>query len=89
MGAAILAVAATGFLCLANGLVIARLRIQPFIATLATMIGVRGLARSITSNANIDIGFGTDSASLFSRALSSKTVVIGSFAVLAAVCPYS
>jgi ribose transport system permease protein len=85
VGAALLAIAATALVGFANGLVIARLRIQPFIATLATMIGVRGLARSITSNANIDIGFGTDSASLFSQALSSKTVVIGSFAALAAL----
>src|SRR5579871_711857 len=43
-----------------NGVVIARWRIQPFIVTLATMIGIRGLARWITSNTNIDIGFGTD-----------------------------
>ena len=65
-----------------NGVVTARWRIQPFIVTLATMIGVRGLARWITSNTNIDIGFGTDLASVFSGALSTKTVVIGSYVVL-------
>ena len=65
-----------------NGLLIARWRIQPFIVTLATMIGIRGLARWITSNTNIDIGFGTDLASLFAGALSRKTVVIGSYIVL-------
>jgi len=33
-----------------NGVVIARTRIQPFIVTLASMIGVRGLAKWLTSN---------------------------------------
>lgn len=78
----IVAAAATGLL---NGLVIARLSVQPFVATLATMIGIRGLARWLTSNANVDIGFGTDTAAIFARLLSTKTVVIGSFATLAAV----
>lgn len=66
----------------ANGFIIARLRIQPFIVTLAMMIGVRGLARWLTSNTNIDIGFGTDAASIFSRAFSTKTMVIGSYILL-------
>jgi ribose transport system permease protein len=68
---------------LANGVVIARWRIQPFIVTLATMIGIRGLARWLTSNTNIDLGFGTDLASVFAGALSTKTIVIGSYVVLA------
>jgi len=68
---------------LTNGVLIARWRIQPFIVTLATMIGVRGLARWMTSNSNIDIGFGKDLASVFAAALSTKTVVIGSYIVLA------
>ena len=67
---------------LANGVMVARWRIQPFIVTLATMIGIRGLARWLTSNTNIDIGFGTDLASVFAATLSTKTVVIGSYAVL-------
>jgi ribose transport system permease protein len=66
-----------------NGVLIARWRIQPFIVTLATMIGIRGLARWTTSNTNIDIGFGKDLASVFAAALSTKTVVIGSYVVLA------
>jgi ribose transport system permease protein len=68
---------------LANGIIIARWKIQPFIVTLATMIGIRGLARWLTSNTNIDIGFGIDPASVFSSLLSTKTVVIGSYVVLA------
>lgn len=68
---------------LTNGVLIARWRIQPFIVTLATMIGIRGLARWMTSNTNIDIGFGKDLAAVFADALSTKTVVIGSYVVLA------
>ncbi|HYE23849.1 MAG TPA: ABC transporter permease [Clostridia bacterium] len=77
------ATAATTLVGLANGVVIARWRIQPFIVTLAAMIGIRGLARWLTNNSNIDIGFGTDLASTFARTLSTKTVVIGSYVILA------
>jgi ribose transport system permease protein len=73
----------SGLVGLANGLVVARWKIQPFIVTLATMIGIRGLARWLTSNTTIDIGFGTDVASVFASSLSTKTVVIGSYIVLA------
>jgi ribose transport system permease protein len=85
LGAAVLAMAATTLAGFTSGLIIAKVRIQPFIVTLAMMIGVRGLARSITSNTNIDIGFGDDSAALFARGLSSKAVVIGSFAILSVI----
>jgi ribose transport system permease protein len=68
---------------LMNGAVIARWRIQPFIVTLAAMIGFRGLARWLTSNTNIDIGFGHDLAAIFAQSFSTKAVVIGSYALLA------
>jgi ribose transport system permease protein len=84
-GAAILAIMTTALVGFVNGLVIAKLRIQPFVATLATMIGVRGIARWSTSNTNIDIGFGNDAAAIFAQALSSKTVVVGSFGFLAII----
>jgi ribose transport system permease protein len=77
-----ISVAAASLVGFTNGLLIARVRIQPFIVTLATMIGVRGLARWLTSNTNIDIGFGTDLASIFSRVFSTKTMVIGSYVLL-------
>ena len=80
-----IALAAAGAIGLANGLVISRLRIQPFIGTLATMIGVRGLARWLTSNTNIDIGFGQDVSAAFANALEQKGVVIGCFITLAAI----
>jgi ribose transport system permease protein len=76
------AIAATTFLGLVNGLIVTRAHIQPFIATLAAMIGVRGIARWITSNANADIGFAGDSAAVFAQTLGTKVVVIGSFLII-------
>ena len=80
--AILISLAAATLIGFTNGWIIARLRIQPFIVTLATMIGIRGLARWLTSNTNIDIGFGTDLASEFSRVFSTKTMVIGSYVLL-------
>lgn len=68
-----------------NGAVIAALRIQPFIVTLASMIGVRGLAKWLSSNENIDIGFGHDVAAQFAAVFREKAIVIGSYACAAAV----
>jgi ribose transport system permease protein len=78
---AILAGAAVGAI---NGLIIARLKVQPFIVTLAAMIGVRGLAKWFTGNENIDIGFGADVAAQFAAGFREKTVVIGGYAAAAA-----
>lgn len=66
-----------GAVGLVNGAVVAKLRIQPFIATLATMIGVRGLAKWYTSNENIDIGFGADRAARFADMFDEKLLIIG------------
>jgi ribose transport system permease protein len=68
-----------------NGALISRLRIQAFIATLATMIGVRGLVKILTENANTDFGFGQDVGSVFAATFANKSLVIATFAVLAAV----
>lgn len=68
-----------------NGIVVALLDIQPFIVTLASMIGLRGFAKWLTQNANIDIGFGQDVAASFASIFHQKTVVIGSYAALAFV----
>jgi ribose transport system permease protein len=80
IAAALAASAAAGAL---NGAVIAALGIQPFIVTLASMIGIRGLAKWLTGNANIDIGFGRDVAAEFAAVFRQKTVVIGSYAACA------
>jgi ribose/xylose/arabinose/galactoside ABC-type transport system permease subunit len=65
--------------------VIATLRMQPFIVTLASMIGIRGLAKWLSSNENIDIGFGRDVAAAFAAVFRQKSVVIGSYVGAAAV----
>lgn len=82
IAAAVAVSAAAGAL---NGAVIATLRIQPFIVTLASMIGLRGLAKWLTGNANIDIGFGQDVAAEFASVFRQKRVVIGSYGFCAAV----
>lgn len=83
--AILVALAASAAVGALNGVVIATLRIQPFIVTLAAMIGIRGLAKWLTGNANIDIGFGQDVAAAFAAAFRQKVVVIGSYACLAAI----
>ena len=65
-----------------NGALIARLRIQPFIMTLASMIGIRGLTRWLTANTNIDFGFGQDLSARFSAIFSNKLLDIGVWAAL-------
>jgi ribose transport system permease protein len=80
-----LAVLACGAVGALNGLAIARLRVQPFIVTLAAMIGVRGFAKWFTGNENIDIGFGRDVAAQFAGVFREKSVVIGSYVIAAAL----
>ena len=86
MAVAILAAVAAAALAGAlNGVVIARTGIQPFIVTLASMIGVRGLAKWLTNNQNIDIGFGKDLAAAFAAIFREKAIVIGAYAAAAAL----
>lgn len=50
----------TGGLCgLLNGLVIARMRLQPFIVTLATSLGAYGLALRLANNQPVDVSWET------------------------------
>jgi ribose transport system permease protein len=79
------AVAACALAGVVNGAVIAGTRIQPFIVTLASMIGVRGLAKWLTNNQNIDIGFGRDLAAEFAAIFREKAIVIGSYACASAL----
>jgi ribose transport system permease protein len=79
------AVAASAAVGALNGVTIAMLRVQPFIVTLATMIGIRGLAKWLSNNENIDIGFGHDVAAQFAAIFRQKAVVIGSYVCAAAV----
>jgi len=68
-----------------QGTLIATLKVQPFIITLAGMIGIRGFARFMTTNSNIDIGFGNDITALFAKTIQSRFVVIGTFIILALI----
>ena len=79
-----IALAASAAVGAVNGIVIATLRMQPFIVTLATMIGVRGLAKWLSNNENIDIGFGQDTAARFAEIFRQKTVVIGFYVTFSA-----
>jgi len=66
-----------------SGTITAKLRVQPFIATLATMIGIRGFTKWLANNATMDIGFGKNTPAIFAEFASQKTVMIGTYAVLA------
>jgi ribose transport system permease protein len=66
-----------------NGTVITRLRLQPFVMTLASMIGVRGLTKWMTGNTNIDFGFDAAASARFSGMFSSKPLVLATWAILA------
>jgi ribose transport system permease protein len=68
-----------------SGAVIAIFDVQPFVVTLAGMIGIRGLAKWLSSNANVDVGFGQDVASTFAAIFRGKAVTIACYAVLAAL----
>lgn len=72
------AVAIGGLAGFVQGALIAQLRIQPFIITLAGMIGIRGLAKLWSQNNRI--GLGVDHASTayrFGEWFSSKPAMIG------------
>jgi len=83
--AMMVAIVLTTLLGTLNGIVFAKLRVQPFIVTLASMIGVRGLAKWATNNENIDLGFGTYAASRFAAIFRMKAVVISSYGILAVI----
>lgn len=80
-----LAAGASAFIGILNGVAIATLRIPAFIVTLASMIGVRGLAKRLTNNENVDIGFGSDIASQFAGFVNHKLLIVGTFVVLALI----
>ena len=62
-----------------SGAVIAVFDVQPFVVTLAGMIGIRGLAKWLSNNANVDVGFGQDVASTFAAIFRGKAVTIGCY----------
>ncbi|NIA16491.1 MAG: ABC transporter permease [Nitrospiraceae bacterium] len=75
------AVGATSALGLLAGTVITRLRMQPFIVTLAIMIGSRGLAKWLVSNKTIAIGY-DDRTAGFVNFVGQKAFVVPTFVVV-------
>jgi ribose transport system permease protein len=80
-----IAVGASALVGVVNGVTISALRIPPFIVTLASMIGIRGLAKWLTNNENIDIGFGSDAAARFADVVNTKMAILGTFGILALI----
>lgn len=80
IGIAMLAGGAVGLL---NGSLIALLKVQPFVITLASMIGIRGLTRWLSKNENIGLRNAGEEATRFFNIFSQKSVMIGLFAILA------
>lgn len=77
---AMLAGGLVGFL---NGSLIAMLKVQPFVITLASMIGIRGFTRWLSHNENVGLRNAGEEATRFFNTFSQKSVMIGLFAVLA------
>ncbi|MCC7374174.1 MAG: ABC transporter permease [Verrucomicrobiales bacterium] len=67
---------------LVNGVLTSCLSIQPFVITLASMIGIRGLALWLSNNERIGLGVGQDAAGQFGTLLSSKGTMLLVFAAL-------
>lgn len=80
-----LAVVVCGVVGLVNGALTASLSIQPFVITLASMIGVRGFALWLANNERIGLGVGTDAPGRFGALLSQKGVMLGVLGVLALI----
>jgi ribose transport system permease protein len=78
IAAAISAASAFG---LVAGLVISRLRMQPFIVTLAVMIGSRGLAKWLVGNSTIALGY-DDRTKAVVDFIGQKTFVVPMFLVV-------
>ena len=74
-GVALALVLVAGLACGAvNGLAVSRLKLQPFIATLATMSAARGVARYISGGTAIPLGFGPGAAPESMRAIAGVIV---------------
>ena len=74
-GAALLLVLGAGLVCGAvNGFVVARWRLQPFIATLAMMSAARGVARYLSGGTAIPLGFGAGAAPEAMRTIAGVVV---------------
>ena len=80
--ALLLAIGATTLFGALNGFVITRLSLQPFIVTLATMIGSRGFAKWLVENQTIAIGY-DDRTKPIVEFLGQKSFVVPAFLAFA------
>lgn len=84
LGAAFaIALLATTLFGLVSGLLVSRLRMQPFIATLAVMTGSRGFAKWLVENKTIDFPMGEEYTARVADFLARKSVVIPTFVCIA------
>lgn len=79
--AVLVPVLAGAMIGLLNGAVIARLRIPPFITTLATLLAARGLALIFANNASVSVDAGAGFASISLGSLFSIPIPGGAFDV--------
>jgi len=77
----LLAVGSASLFGLLAGVVVARFRMQPFIVTLAVMIGSRGLAKWLVGNATIAVGY-DDRTKLLVDFIGQKAFVVSAFVVV-------
>jgi ribose transport system permease protein len=92
IGAALLGGALAGTI---NGMVVTRIGLQPFVMTLAMMIGLRGFTKWLTGNVNIDFAFNAVDPTThavthvpsgdFSELFSNKLFAVALWVVLAIV----
>jgi ribose/xylose/arabinose/galactoside ABC-type transport system permease subunit len=76
-----LAIMASGTFGYLSGSVITRLKLQPFIVTLAVMIGSRGMAKWLVGNRTIAVGYDERTAPLVNF-LGQKEVVVSVFGIV-------
>lgn len=81
----VLALGLTTAFGLTSGLVISRLRLQPFIVTLAVMIGSRGFAKWLVGNATIAVGYDERTRPVVDF-IGQKAFVVPTFLVVTVVC---
>jgi galactofuranose transport system permease protein len=86
-------VAAGAAVGLFNGLIITRLRIQPFIVTLATLLGARGLALTLSDARSVDVSFDAGFTNLGEGKLFGAVypvwILIGAFVIGAVVLKWA
>lgn len=83
-GGVLAALAMTAGFGLASGIVISKLRMQPFIVTLAAMIGARGLSKWLVGNQTIAVGYDARTAAVVNF-IGQKAFVVPAFLVVTVV----